>query len=208
MACSPPGFSVYEISVKNTGVGCHFLLQYMKWKVKVKSLSHVWPLATPWTAAHQAPLSMGFSRQEYWSGVPLTGNALTKTYYTAFVKHWVLPLPRNELQKENNQFFLFLYSKCPSSPRRKEEEKHILLYRHHLKLARGQQHVHQSQRSPKQSGLDALLQGKPDRTQTPATDWITFIRTNKWHRHLYFDNCFSSCILLNPICGINWTTKQ
>ena len=42
-----------------------------KWKVKVKSLSRVWLLATPWTAAHQAPLSMGFSRQEYWSGVPL-----------------------------------------------------------------------------------------------------------------------------------------
>ena len=42
-----------------------------KWKVKVKSLSHVWLLATPWTLAHQAPLSMGFSRQEYWSGVPL-----------------------------------------------------------------------------------------------------------------------------------------
>ena len=41
-----------------------------KWKVKVKSLSCVWLLATPWTAAYQAPSSMGFSRQEYWSGVP------------------------------------------------------------------------------------------------------------------------------------------
>ena len=41
-----------------------------KWKVKVKSLSSVRPLATPWTAAYQAPPSMGFSRQEYWSGVP------------------------------------------------------------------------------------------------------------------------------------------
>ena len=46
-----------------------------KWKVKVKSLSRVRPSATPWTAAYQAPPSMGFSRQEYWSGVPLgTGN--------------------------------------------------------------------------------------------------------------------------------------
>ena len=52
---------------KNTGVGCHFLLQC----VKVKSLSRVRLLATPWTAAHQAPLSVGSSRQEYWSGVPL-----------------------------------------------------------------------------------------------------------------------------------------
>ena len=42
-----------------------------KWKVKVKLLSLVRLLATPWTAAHQTPPSMGFSRQEYWSGVPL-----------------------------------------------------------------------------------------------------------------------------------------
>ena len=42
-----------------------------KWKVKVKSISHVWLLATPWTATYQAPPSMGFSRQEYWNGVPL-----------------------------------------------------------------------------------------------------------------------------------------
>ena len=42
-----------------------------KWKVKVKSLSHVRPFATPWTAAYQAPPSMGFSRQQYWSGLPL-----------------------------------------------------------------------------------------------------------------------------------------
>ena len=42
-----------------------------KWKVKVKSLNRVRPSATPWTAAFQALLSMGFSRQEYWSGVPL-----------------------------------------------------------------------------------------------------------------------------------------
>ena len=48
------------ISFSNAGKG----------KVKVKSLSHVQLFATPWTAAHQAPLPMGFSRQEYWSGVP------------------------------------------------------------------------------------------------------------------------------------------
>ena len=42
-----------------------------KWKVKGKLLSCVWLLATPWIAAFQAPPSMGFSRQEYWSGVPL-----------------------------------------------------------------------------------------------------------------------------------------
>ena len=42
-----------------------------KWKVKVKSLSHVQLLVTSWTAAYQVPPSMGFSRQEYWSGMPL-----------------------------------------------------------------------------------------------------------------------------------------
>ena len=52
---------------KNTGVGCHFLLQCMK----VKLLSCVRPSVIPWTAAYQAPSSMGFSRQEYWSGIPL-----------------------------------------------------------------------------------------------------------------------------------------
>ena len=41
-----------------------------KWKVKVKSLSRVQLLATPWAAAYQAPLYMGFARQEFWSGVP------------------------------------------------------------------------------------------------------------------------------------------
>ena len=64
---------------KNTGVGCHFLLQC----VKVKLLSRVRLLATPWTAAHQAPPSMGFSRQEYWSGVPLPSpfsNTTVNTY--------------------------------------------------------------------------------------------------------------------------------
>ena len=48
-----------------------------KWKVKVKSLSRVRLLATPWTTAHQAPPSMGFSRQEYWSGVLLPSPVCT-----------------------------------------------------------------------------------------------------------------------------------
>ena len=56
---------------KNTGVGCHFLLQCMKVKSESEVAQSGRTLATPWTAAHQAPLSMGFSRQEYWSGVPL-----------------------------------------------------------------------------------------------------------------------------------------
>ena len=53
-----------------------------KWKVKVKSLSRVWPSATPWTAAYHAAPSMGFSRQEYWSGAPhRTWQKLVRTNY-------------------------------------------------------------------------------------------------------------------------------
>ena len=48
-----------------------------KWKVKVKSMSRVQLLVTPWTTAQQAPPSMGFSRQEYWSGVPLPSPCFT-----------------------------------------------------------------------------------------------------------------------------------
>ena len=48
-----------------------------KWKVKAKSLSRVWLLVTPWTIAYQAPPSMGFCRQEYWSGAPLPSTSLS-----------------------------------------------------------------------------------------------------------------------------------
>ena len=56
---------------KNTGVDCHFLLQCMKVKSESEVAQLCVTLATPWTAAYQAPPSMGFSRQKYWSGVPL-----------------------------------------------------------------------------------------------------------------------------------------
>ena len=56
---------------KNTGVGYHFLLQYMKVKSENEVTQSRPTPVTPRTAAHQAPPSMGFSRQEYWSGVPL-----------------------------------------------------------------------------------------------------------------------------------------
>ena len=68
---SPPGSAVPEILQARTleWVAISFSNAW-KWKVKVKSLSRVQLSATPWTAAYQTPLSMGFSRQEYWSGVP------------------------------------------------------------------------------------------------------------------------------------------
>ena len=70
--CSPPGSPISGILQARTleWVAIAFS-NARKCKVKVKSLSHVRLLATPWTVAFQAPPSMGFSRQEYWSGVPL-----------------------------------------------------------------------------------------------------------------------------------------
>ena len=57
--------------------------------MKVKSLSRVRLLATPWTAAYQAPPSMGFSRQEYWSGVP--SPSPTMEYYSAIKRNEIVP---------------------------------------------------------------------------------------------------------------------
>ena len=75
---SPPGSAVPGILQARTleWVAMSFSNAW-KWKEKVKSLSRVRLLANPWTAAHQAHPSLGFSRQEYWSGVPLPspGNA-------------------------------------------------------------------------------------------------------------------------------------
>ena len=69
---SPPGSPVPGILQARTlgwvAISCSHA---WTWKVKVKSLSRVWLFATTWTAAYQAPPSVGFSRQEYWSGVPL-----------------------------------------------------------------------------------------------------------------------------------------
>ena len=69
---SPPGFPVPGILQARTleWVAICFSNAW-EWKVKVRSLSHVRLFTTPWTAAYQAPPSMGFSRQKYWSGVPL-----------------------------------------------------------------------------------------------------------------------------------------
>ena len=69
---SPPGSPVPGILQARTleWVAISFSKAW-KWNMKVKSLSHVRLLVTPWTAAYEAPPSMGFSRHQYWSGVPL-----------------------------------------------------------------------------------------------------------------------------------------
>ena len=70
---SPPGSHIPGILQAKTleWVAISFSNAW-KWKVKVRSFSHVGLFATPWTAAHQAPPSTGFSRQEYWSGLPFS----------------------------------------------------------------------------------------------------------------------------------------
>ena len=82
MDCSLPGFSIHGILQARTleQVAISFS-NAGKWKVKVKSLSHVRLLAIPWTAAYQAPPSMGFSGQQYWSGVPLPSPSIYKNMY-------------------------------------------------------------------------------------------------------------------------------
>ena len=82
---SPPGSPVPGILQARTleWVAISFSNAW-KWKGKVKSLSGVWLLATPWTADYQAPPSMGFSRQEYWSGVPLPSPDLSSSCHQFF----------------------------------------------------------------------------------------------------------------------------
>ena len=85
MDCTLPGFSVHGILQART-------LQWVAisfsnaWKWKVKSLSRVQPSVTPWTAAYQTPASMGFSRQQYWSGILLMSFNFTaaKTIHSDF----------------------------------------------------------------------------------------------------------------------------
>ena len=98
---SPPGSPVPGILQATTleRVAISFSNAW-KWKMKGKLLSRVWALA--WTAAHQAPPSMGFSRQEYWSGVPLQ-ECLRKTLPYNFVFLSFLPSCTTPL------FFVWLF---------------------------------------------------------------------------------------------------
>ena len=86
---SPPGSPVPGIlQARTLDLVAMSFSNAWKWKVKVKSLSHVWLLATPWTAAHQAPPSMRFSREEYWSGVPLP--SLQKAHISHLIQNCIL----------------------------------------------------------------------------------------------------------------------
>ena len=83
---SPPGSPIPGILQARTleWVAISFSNAW-KWKVKMKSFNRVRLLATPWTAAYQAPPSMGFSRQEYWSGVPLPSPLIVCSYLLVMI---------------------------------------------------------------------------------------------------------------------------
>ena len=89
---SPPGSALSGIFQARTleWVAISFS-NARKWKVRAKSVSHVRLLATPWTAAYQVPLSIGFSRQEYWSGVPLPSLEAPIPYWSRLCPGWKLP---------------------------------------------------------------------------------------------------------------------
>ena len=112
---SPPGSSVPGILQARTleWVAISFSSAWT-WKVKVKSLSHVQLLATRRTVAYQAPLSMGFSRQQYWSGVPLPS---PQWHWTTLQKSNSAP-PSNEIEKHDGI----------KDRRRKEPITQLLLY--------------------------------------------------------------------------------
>ena len=106
---SPPGSPVPGIlQARTLEWGAISFSNAWKWKVKVKSLSRVLLLANPGTGAYQAPLSMGFSRQEYWSGVPLPSPVIK---VIILIK---ATLPYHQLEKE-----------CPLRKMSKEHEQTI-----------------------------------------------------------------------------------
>ena len=125
---SPPGSPISGILQARTleWVAISFSNAW-KWKMKVKLLSRVWLFKAPWTAAYQAPPSTGFSRQEYWSGVPLpspiilwdlTKNDITDIccfipplYLEIIMKrNWIKIMSRRRNQERRSFWFLSLYS--------------------------------------------------------------------------------------------------
>ena len=80
-----------------------FFSNAWKWKGKVKLLSRVWLLATPWTAAYQAPPPVGFSRQEHWSGVPLPSpEAVRKMQIKTVTAHQYISSRMAKKRKDRN----------------------------------------------------------------------------------------------------------
>ena len=101
---SPPGSTIPGILQARTleWVAISFSNAW-KWKVKVKSLRRVWLLATTWIAAYQAPPSLWFSRQEYWSGLPLPSPSKCSTWMESQNDRMISCLfPRQTIQYHGN----------------------------------------------------------------------------------------------------------
>jgi len=115
---SPPGSPIPGILQARTleWVAISFSNAW-KWKVKVKSLSRVQPSATSWTAAYQAPPSMGFSRQESWSGVPLPSPIFDTTGHLLSLNcpFWFLPFCPVFLSLWTFNFFAFIFYLYPQT---------------------------------------------------------------------------------------------
>ena len=111
---SPPGSAVLGILQARTlkWVAISFSNAW-KWKLKVKSFSRIWLLATPWTAAYQAPPSMGFSRQEYWSGVPLPSPVVFPTFFNLSL-NFAIRISWLEPQSAPGLVFSWFYRACSS----------------------------------------------------------------------------------------------
>ena len=113
---SPPGSSVPGILQARTleWVAISFSNAW-KWKVKVKSLSHARLCATPRAAAYQAPSSLGFPRQEYWSGVPLPSLLALKTLHHRRNCLWLFFIRCSHLIYINLWVYCFQVLNCVSA---------------------------------------------------------------------------------------------
>ena len=118
---SPPGSAVPGIlQARTLEWAAISFSNTWKWKVKVTPLSCVWLFATPWTVTYQAPPSMGFSRQEYWSGLPLPSPWVSVTWWKAVSSHWVVADPQTgslELPGHmKSHFILFFHHRTNQNP--------------------------------------------------------------------------------------------
>ena len=129
---SPPGSPVPGILQPRTleWVAISFSSAW-KWKVKVKSLIHVRLLATPWTAAHQAPLSMGFPRpkEPHFSFRPQLTTSSVKLPLTTCVKPWLFHHRVHLVWHFKDNSYTYL---CPIAHHNLLECKNVLFYPQHL----------------------------------------------------------------------------
>ena len=101
--CSPKLIDIYIPSVSSC---CLF-----KVKVKVNSLSRVWLFATPWTVAYQAPLSVGFSRQEYWSGLK-PSSSVHGIFQARVLERFAVSFSRRSSQPRDQTWVSHIAGRC------------------------------------------------------------------------------------------------